>query len=336
MVRAVPNQQRPMMRALLAHRRGGPESLVVEATPVPQIRSSEVLVAVHAAAITFDELRWDETWSHLPTTPSHEWSGEVAALGAKAARTSGLAGGDAVFGMVPFGWNGAAAEYVVVPSDLVAAKPSSLTHVEAAALPLAGLTARQALVDQGHVGPGDDVVVVGAAGGVGAFAVQLARRMGARVTATAFSHDLDFIMRLGAHHVHPADGPERRPLPTGTYNFVLDTVGGVSKASSIALVRPGGIYVALQEPPPADLLAEHGVEGRFFVVTPRRGDLAQLGLDVDQGKLKVTVAATYPLVAGRQAFESGAGPHRVPGKTVLVVRQDTLNGIALEREATPS
>ncbi len=96
------------MRVLRAHHRGGPEALVVEETPTPQPGPDEVLVAVHAAAITFDELRWDETWSHLPSTPSHEWSGVVAALGSGTAQTSGLTVGDEVFGMVPFDRDGAA------------------------------------------------------------------------------------------------------------------------------------------------------------------------------------------------------------------------------------
>ncbi len=311
------------MRALRAHRRGGPEKFAVERASVPPFGSCDILVAVHAAAITFDELRWEETWSHLPTTPSHEWSGEVAALGADAARTSGFTDGDVVFGLVPFGWNGAAAEFVAVPSDLVAAKPTYLTHVEAAALPLAGLTARQALVDEGGLASGDDVVVVGAAGGVGALAVQLALRMGARVTATAHSRDLGYVRRLGAHQVRATDEPSRTLLPIGAYDLVVDTVGGVSGRSSIALVRPGGVYVALDAPPPADVLAELGIEGRFFVVVPRRGDLAQLAIDADAGHLEVTVAATYPLDEGRRALESGAGASRVPGRTVLVVRHET-------------
>ena len=115
------------MQVLRAHHRGGPDVLEVETTEVPAPGPDEVLVAVHAAAITFDELRWDETWSHLPSTPSHEWSGVVAGLGTRAAQSSGLALGDEVFGMVPFDRNGAAAEYVVVPRDLVAPKPTSLT-----------------------------------------------------------------------------------------------------------------------------------------------------------------------------------------------------------------
>ena len=308
------------MLALRAHQRGGPELLVVEEVPTPRPGPGEVLVAVQAAAITFDELRWDETWSHLPTTPSHEWSGAVAALGSGAARGSGLTVGDKVFGMVAFDRDGAAAEYVVVPTGLVAPKPRSLTHVEAAALPLAGLTAQQALMDHGRVRTGDEVLVLGAAGGVGALAVQLALRLGARVSATAFAKDLDYVAGLGALLVHSAEELERVPLTTASYDLVLDTVGGPGMRDAIALARRGGRYVSLQEPAPADRLAELGVNGTFFVVRPDLESLRRLGSQVDAGHLRVTIAASYLLDQGRAAFESGIRSGRLPGKTVLVVR----------------
>lgn len=294
----------------------------MEEAATPQPAPDEVLVAVHAAAITFDELRWDETWSHLPSTPSHEWSGVVAALGSGTAQTSGLSLGDEVFGMVAFDRDGAAADYVAVPSDLVAPKPVSLTHVQAAALPLAGLTAQQALVDHGGVGADDDVLVLGAAGGVGAFAVQLALRLGARVTATTFAKDHEYVLALGAHQIHTPDDPHRASLAIGSYDVVLDTVGGPGMRQAMAFTRRGGTYITLQEPAPADLVDELDITGTFFVVTPEHESLRQLGAEVDSGQLRVTVASTYSLADGRAAFESGALPHRAPGKTVLVVREE--------------
>ncbi len=172
---------------------------------VPEPGPDELLIAVHAAAITFDELRWDETWSHLPSTPSHEWSGVVVARGDEAGGTSDLEIGDPAFGLVPFDRNGAAAEYVVVPGSCAARKPVSLSHVEAAALSLAGLTARQALLDQGAVSSEDDVLVMGASGGVGALAVQLAVGLGARVHATTYSKGRRVRWRAG-----PGPRPCRR------------------------------------------------------------------------------------------------------------------------------
>lgn len=157
------------MAALRAHRRGGPEVLVVERAPVPVPAAGEVLIEVHAAAITFDELTWDETWTRdgadrTPTIPSHEVSGVVAAIGAD---VTDLAVGDPVYGLIPFDRDGAAAEYVTVPADCLAARPTTCSHVQSAALPLAGLTAWQALIEHAAVKPGERVLVHGGAGGVG-------------------------------------------------------------------------------------------------------------------------------------------------------------------------
>ena len=313
------------MVALRAHARGGPEQLRVERAPRPVADASLVLVEVHAAAITFNELLWDETWSRdgqdrTPIIPSHEWSGVVL----EAPADTGLRPGDAVYGMAPFDRDGAAAEYVAVPAASVAPKPASLSHVEAAALPLAGLTAWQALADHTHVSTGDRVLVVGAAGGVGSFAVQLAVRLGAQVTATALERDREFVRTLGPVDVVAAAdrGSHGTQLEPGSFDLVLDTVGGDLLEQSLRLARRGGAFVTLQQPPPHDLADALGVEGIFFVVRPTRSALDRLSRSVEEGDLRVTVAATFPLSAGRQAYESGALPGRSPGKTVLVVRAD--------------
>ncbi|MEZ0448878.1 NADP-dependent oxidoreductase [Cellulomonas sp. ICMP 17802] len=310
------------MTALRAHHRGGPEQLRVERAPRPAAQDSLVLVKVHAAAITFNELLWDETWTRdgedrTPIIPSHEWSGVVES----AVASTGLRPGDAVFGMVPFDRDGAAAEYVNVPPDFVAKKPASLSHVESAALPLAGLTASQALTDHAHVAAGDRVLVLGAAGGVGSFAVQLAVRLGAQVTATAMPRDREFVQSLGPVEVVVAGDRDSHgdELATGSYDLVVDTVGGTLMEQSLRLARRGGTFVTLQQPPPHDLADALGVDGVFFVVRPTRAALDRLRESVDQGHLTVTVAATYPLAEGRAAYESGARPGRAPGKTVLVV-----------------
>ena len=176
------------MMALRAHARGGPERLVYEQAPVPSAGPGEVLIAVHAAAITFAELTWDLEWTTLdgkdrtPVIPSHEMSGTVARLGAGVA---GVAAGDEVIGLVDFDRDGAAAEYVVMAGASLAAKPRSLSHVAAATLPLAALTAWQALADHAALRPGEQVLVQGGAGGVGIFAVQLAAILGGHVTQRA-------------------------------------------------------------------------------------------------------------------------------------------------------
>src|SRR6201991_4879807 len=144
------------MMALRGHTRGGPEVLVYESAPRPTPGDGEVLVAVHAAAITFDELTWPETWAsdgvdRTPVIPSHEFSGVVAEAGAG---VTGLSAGDEVYGLVPFDRNGAAAEYVSVPATSVAARPRTVSHVVAAAAVLPALTAWEALVDHAAVQSG--------------------------------------------------------------------------------------------------------------------------------------------------------------------------------------
>jgi NADPH:quinone reductase-like Zn-dependent oxidoreductase len=296
------------MTALRAHRRGGPEVLVVERAPVPVPAAGEVLVAVHAAAITFDELTWEETWARTPVTPSHEVSGVIAET---ASGVTGLKPGEEVYGLIGFDRDGAAAEFVAVPAAHLAAKPSTVSHVHAAALPLAGLTALQALVDHAAVQPGEEVLVHGGTGGVGALTVQLAAILGAHVTATVRSDAAELVRGLGARRV--IDVRSEAFEVTGPYDVIVDTVGGETLRRSCDVLRRGGRLVTLSGPPPADVTAT------FFIVTPNREQLAKLAALVDSGRLQVHIAETFPLAEGRQAFESGRRPDRRPGKTVLVV-----------------
>jgi NADPH:quinone reductase-like Zn-dependent oxidoreductase len=313
------------MAALRAHRRGGPEVLVAERAPVPVPATGEVLVEVHAAAITFDELTWEETWtrdgvSRTPVIPSHEVSGVVAEI---APGVTAFKPGDEVYGLIRFDRDGAAAEFVTVPAADLAAKPSSVSHACAAALPLAGLTALQALVDHAAVRPGDAVLVHGGAGGVGALTIQLAAILGAHVTATIRSNAGELVRGFGAERVvdvrtdafdegHSAYEPR--------YDVVIDTVGGDMLDRSFRVLHPGGRLITLSAPPPPGKADEYGVVATFFVVTPNRDQLTELAELVDCGRLHVQIAETFPLENGREAFESGRRPNRPAGKTVIVVR----------------
>jgi NADPH:quinone reductase-like Zn-dependent oxidoreductase len=308
------------MTALRAHRKGGPEVLVVERAPVPAPAAGEVLVSVHAAAITFDELTWDETWtrdgaSRTPVIPSHEVSGVVSEIG------SGVADfkpGDGVYGLIEFDRDGAAAEFVAVPATDLAAKPSTVSHTLTAALPLAGLTAWQALVDHAGVQPGEAVLVHGGAGGVGAFTVQLAALLGARVTATVRSDAHELVNGFGAARV--IDVRTEAFDETGAYDVVIDTVGGETLDRSFGVLRRGGRLVSVSAPPPAGKADEYGVTATFFIVAPNRDQLAELAALVDSGRLRVEIAERFPLDRGREAFESGRRSGRRAGKTVIVVR----------------
>jgi NADPH:quinone reductase-like Zn-dependent oxidoreductase len=304
------------MTALRAHRRGGPEVLVVEAAPIPVPAAGEVLVEVHAAAITFDELTWEETWtrggvSRTPVIPSHEISGVVVETGSS---TEHFAPGDNVYGLIRFDRDGGAADYVSVPAQDLAVKPSGVSHVSAAALPLAGLTAWQALVDHAGVHHGERVLVTGGAGGVGALAVQLAAQLGADVTATVRSDAVELVRNLGARKVIDVR-TDAIDDDQAVYDVVVDTVGGPTLRDSFRVLRGGGRLVTLSAPIPAGEYAF-----TFFVVTPDRDQLTKLAALVDRGQLHVKIAATFPLAKGREAFESGQRPGRRPGKTVIVVR----------------
>jgi NADPH:quinone reductase-like Zn-dependent oxidoreductase len=309
------------MTALRAHRRGGPEVLVVEQASVPVPTTGEVLVAVHAAAITFDELTWQETWvrdgvDRTPVIPSHEVSGVVAAVGDGVTEFSP---GDEVYGLIPFDRDGAAAEFVAVPATDLATRPTSVSHVVAAAVPLAGLTAWQALVDHAKVQRGEKVLVFGGAGGVGACTVQLAHLFGAEVAATIRSDVAELVRGFGADHVIDTRAQAFEDAAR-SYDVVIDTVGGEILERAFTVLRTGGRLVTLSAPPPAGKADECGVSAIFFIVVSDRDQLTKLAELVDSSGLQVTIADTFPLAEGRAAFESGRAAHRRAGKTVLVVR----------------
>ena len=309
------------MRALRAHHRGGPEQLVVEDAEIPVPGPGEVLLAVHAAAITLTELLWDLSWQtrdgidRTPVIPSHEVSGVVDGLGAG---VDSLAAGDEVYGLVDFDRNGAAAEFVTVPASALAAKPAKATHVEAAALPLAALTAWQALVDHAGIRPGERVLVHGGAGGVGVYGVQLAAHLGAHVIATDLPANEAFVRSLGAAEFLDFT-TQRFDDELSGLDVILDAVGGETLARSYRVLRPGGRLVTLAAPPDQAQAEKYAVHAMFFVVRPDHGELAQIAALVDDGSLRPIVAGIFPLAEGRAAFESIHGPRR-PGKIILVVR----------------
>ena len=318
------------MMALRAHARGGPEQLVYEQAPTPVPGPDEALVEVHAGAITFAELTWDETWStrdgrdRTPIIPSHEVSGTVVGLGPGAGGVGGVAPGDEVYGLIDFDRDGAAAQYVTLPAAHLAARPRSVTHTEAATLPLAALTGWQALVDHADLKPGERVLVTGGAGGVGVYAVQLAAILGGSVTATGRAGQRDFVLGLGAGSFLPSGSePDGDPAPAARdddqFDVVIDTVGGAALDASYPMTRRGGRLVTLAAPPDQDKAAALGLQATFFIVTPDAAALARLAALVDAGTLRPVLSQTFPLPDGRKAFESATLPHP-PGKTVLVVR----------------
>ncbi|MER7768762.1 NADP-dependent oxidoreductase [Kitasatospora sp. NPDC096140] len=311
------------MRAVRAHRRGGPEQLVHESAPRPEPGDGEVVVAVRAASVTAGELTWDATWTdsfdgsgrdRTPVIPAHEVSGVVVEHGTG---VTAPALGAEVYGLIPFLQDGAAAEFVAVPARILAAKPARLDHRSAAAVPLAALTAWQALVDHAHLEPGRHVLVHGGAGGVGSFAVQIAAALGARVTATASARDADFVAGLGARNVIDyRDG--RFEDHVADVDVVLDTVGGDTQTRSWAVLRPGGVLVGIVEPPDPGAARDPATHGVFFVVEPDRDGLDSISELITSGRLRPQVDRVVPLAQTRAAYEALEKEHR-RGKVVIEV-----------------
>ena len=293
---------------------GGPENLVVERVPTPQLQAGQALVRVHAAAITRDELDWPT--DRLPAIPSYELSGVVAAV---AADVDPPSMGEPVYALLDFDRDGAAAEYVAVAATRLAPKPRTLDHVESAAVPLAALSAWQGLFDRGALAEGQRVLIHGAAGGVGHFATQLARRAGAHVIGTASRGNVARARSLGAHEV--VDYYESRfDEVLDPVDLVFDTVGGDLLRRSPAVLRPGGRLVSVAEEPP-EPSRESEIEATYFVVEPNRDQLVEIGALVDTGDLRPSIDSVFPLADATAAFarNEAAAKH---GKVVLRVSDD--------------
>jgi NADPH:quinone reductase-like Zn-dependent oxidoreductase len=267
------------MKAVRMHRQGGPELLAYEDAPKPALQPGDALVRVIAASITKTELTWDETYTdcagqpRIPTNPGHEFAGVVDALAPEAAS---VRVGDAVYALSSFCRNGSAAEFIAIRAADLAPKPHSLNFEQAAAVPLAGLTAWQALFDHGQIEKGERVLIDGAAGGVGTYAVQLGARKGAEVIAAASAKDHNFLGELGASEVIDYTG-ERFEEKVEDVEVALDTIGGETQQRSWGVLRRGGILISIVSPVAAEKAASLGVRGAFFIVEPNRTQLIEPG-----------------------------------------------------------
>jgi len=308
------------MKAARLRARGGPEQIVYEEAPKPTLQTGDALVRVHACAITPTELTWSATYTtkgganRIPSIPGHEVSGVVETV---AADVTDVKEGDAVYALTDFWRDGAAAEYVAVQAADLAPKPAKLSHVEAAAIPLSGLTAWQALFDHANLKAGQRVLIHGAAGGVGTYAVQLAHWRGAHVIATARASAAGLLRDLGADEVIDYTSARFEDL-VHDVDVVLDNVGGDALERSWSVLRRGGTLVTVAGDAPADKGAKYGVRGIFFIVKPSRAELIELARLAKAGNLQSIIGATFPLQQARDAFERGLGAHN-RGKLVLQV-----------------
>ena len=308
------------MKAIRLHTKGGPEQVVYEEAPKPALLEGDALVKVLASGITRDELIWDPTYtdekgnSRIPTIPGHELCGTVEAL---APGVTGLLAGETVYGLTSFFRNGTAAEFVAVNAADLAPKPATLDPVEAASVPLAALTAWQALFDHAHLLPGQKILIHGGAGGVGIFAVQIARWHGAHVIATAGGNSADLVKGLGAQRVIDYK-TKKFEEELRDVDVVFDSIGGDVQARSWQVLRRGGVMVSIAgesiEQPPQEL----GVKGIFFIVKPSRIQLIEIGSLIDRGFIRTVVGSVFPLDQARQAFELSSQSGK-QGKIVLRV-----------------
>lgn len=321
-----------MMRALRLHRRGGPARLRYEETAVPLPALGDVLLRVHAASFTPTELDWPSTWvdrsghDRRPVIPGHEVSGVVAALGFG---TSGPTIGEEVYGVTDWYRDGAAAEYVAVEARNLAPKPTTVSHAQAAAAALAGLTAWQALFVHAALESGQRVLVLGAGGGVGAFAVQLARWAGADVLGAGRAWARELSLELGAGEFVDTErgGLEERVEPV---DLLLDLVGGELLQRAWPTVKAGGRLVSVVEPPNPEAAGRADLQARYFIVEPDRTQLGKLAGLIDAGQLRPILGQVLDLVDGAKAFDAKQGGG-LPGKVVLQVapeRADPASGQA--------
>jgi NADPH:quinone reductase-like Zn-dependent oxidoreductase len=246
------------MRAIRLHGPAGPKDLLLDEIDVPAVRAGEALVRVHAAAITRDELDWPS--DRLPAIPSYELSGVVDAV---APDVDQLTVGEEVYGMTPFDRDGVAAEFAVVPANVLAPKPRTLDHVQSAVIPLPALSAWQGLFDHGGLQAGERVLITGASGGVGHLAVQLAQ-------------------------VHGAE------LASDGVDLVFDTAGGVTLTRATKALLPGRRLVSVTEEP---------AEGTYYIVEANRTQLDELARLADAGELRPEIDSVFPLEEAQAAFE---------------------------------
>jgi NADPH:quinone reductase-like Zn-dependent oxidoreductase len=310
------------MTAVRVHEPGGREVLKVEQVPRPSPAEGQILVRVHAAAINPVDWKMRKGFGRGRTRGSgadgfilgFDVSGVVEQVGPGVTK---FKPGDAVFAMLSLQRGGGYAEYAIVKEDEAAMKPEKASHVEAAAVPLAALTAWQALFDTAHLEKGQTVLIHAGAGGVGHFAVQLAKWKGAKVIATASNDNLDFLRQLGADEVIDYRNQKFEDVAKDV-DVVLDSIGGDTQARSFSVLKKGGTLVSIVGPPPQDKATAAGVRAAGILVKPNADELSQIGKLIDVGQVKAVVSKTFPLSEVAKAHEVSETGH-ARGKIVLQV-----------------
>lgn len=309
------------MKAMRLMNKAGGATLVEEEVWQPMPEPGEILVRVRAAGVIPTELGWYPT-THTKTgetrngaVPGHEFSGIVAAVGDG---VTGVEVGQEIYGMNDWFADGATAEYCVTLPTSIAAKPKSLSHVEAATVPISALTAWQGLFDRAKLRTGERVLVHGGAGSVGIFAVQLARSRGAHVIATASEQNLAFVSELGADEVIDYR-KERFEDRAGKVDVVFDTVGGETLQRSWEVLKKDGRMVTIASD--VEGTDDPKLKAAFFIVEPNREQLEGVARMLEEGALRTFVSTTVPFEQAEQAYVNGHVPRVGPGKIVVAVAE---------------
>ena len=294
-------------------------ALVADTAPIPQPKSGEILIRVHAAGVTPTELLWYPT-THLkdgnPRTgaiPGHEFSGVVEAVGADVEASFV---GQEVYGMNDWFADGASAEYCVSTPSSVATKPSRLSHVQAATVPIGALTAWQGLFDRAKLKDGERILIHGGSGAVGLYAIQLASRAGAHVITTASARNFDFLLKLGASEVIDYH-TERFDEKVDELDVIFDTVGGETLHRSWSLLKPSGRAVTIAAN--SEGTKDDRTEKAFFIVEPNHEELSETARLLDAGELQHFVDAIVPLAKASGAYSGKLTERKGRGKVVLSV-----------------
>ena len=297
------------MRAVLLSETGGPEVLRIEEVPAPQPADGEVLIRVRAASINpIDwKIRRGNSPKDLPAVLGNDISGTV-----ERSLNEDLAEGDDVFGFAP---GGGYAEFAAVPAGAIAKKPVGVSHDQAAALPVSGLTAWQALFGSGRLQRGQTLLVAGAAGGVGHLAVQFGKHAGARVIGTGSARNREFVLSLGADEYVDYASQDVAEVVSDA-DVVFDTVGGETTKTLVPTVRDGGTIVTIAGAPPEAEAAERGARAELLRMSVDAEHLAKIAELVAAGEVRVEIAGTFSLSQVAQAHELSESGH-TRGKLIL-------------------
>jgi NADPH:quinone reductase-like Zn-dependent oxidoreductase len=314
---------KPTMKAIVVHEYGGPEVLKYQDAPRPAPKEDQILVRVIAAGVNpVDDASRSEKYAKffgitLPFIPGYDIAGVVEKTGANITK---FKAGDSVYAYLNLKDGGGYAEYAVATEVEAAPKPKSISFTEAAGVPVVALTAWQALIDKAKLSAGQTVLIHGGSGGVGSFAIQIAKARGAKVIATASSANQDLLKELGADIAVDYTKQKFEDVAKDV-DVVLDSVGKDTLARSYGVVKKGGFIVSIVARLDQAELDKHGIHGATLSVEPNSDELADIGKLIDEKKIKVIVSQTFPLSEAVKAQKQVATGH-TRGKIVLKVAEE--------------